>query len=186
LEGASNRRMRLTHGKRITAASGTCIDLTKTTTNAPGITAMAVQLDPTFARAYAGLSFSHFQNAFQGWAQREPEVARAYEAARESLIVDDRDPAAHLAIGRALWLRGRHEQSIVELEQAVDLSPNFALAHYTLAFVHSQTGNPHAAVAFSDHSRELSPLLYAGPDHVGRCAVERIVRCSICCANSSG
>jgi DNA-binding SARP family transcriptional activator/TolB-like protein len=120
--------------------------------------AMAVQLDPTFARAYAGLSFSHFQNAFQGWAQREPEVARAYEAARESLIVDDRDPAAHLAIGRALWLRGRHEQSIVELEQAVDLSPNFALAHYTLAFVHAQTGNPHAAVAFSDHSRELSPF----------------------------
>ena len=30
---------------------------------------MAVRLDPTFARAYAGLSFTHFQNAFQGWAR---------------------------------------------------------------------------------------------------------------------
>ena len=35
--------------------------------------ATAVRLDPTFARAYAGLSFTHFQNAFQGWAAREPE-----------------------------------------------------------------------------------------------------------------
>ena len=41
----------------------------------------AVRLDPTFARAYAGLSFTHFQNAFQGWAKREPEIDRAFEAA---------------------------------------------------------------------------------------------------------
>jgi tetratricopeptide (TPR) repeat protein len=119
---------------------------------------MATRLDPTFARAFAGLSFSHFQNAFQGWADREPEVDRAYEAARESLMIDDRDPAAHWAFGRALWLRGRHEQSLEELERSVDVSPNFALAHYTLAFVHSQTGDPRAAISFSDHSRALSPF----------------------------
>lgn len=119
---------------------------------------MAVRLDPTFARAWAGLSFTHFQNAFQGWAEREPEVGRAFEAAGQSLMVDDRDPAAHWAMGRALWLRGRHDQSVVELQQAVDLSPNFAQGHYTLAFVHSQAGDPGAAIASSDHSRHLSPF----------------------------
>ena len=117
-----------------------------------------MRLDPTFARAYAGLSFTHFQNAFQGWAKREPEIDRAFEAAGQSLMVDDRDPAAHWAMGRALWLRGRHDQSVVELEQAIDLSPNFALGHYTLAFVHSQAGDPQAAIASSDHSRQLSPF----------------------------
>jgi TolB-like protein/DNA-binding SARP family transcriptional activator len=125
---------------------------------------MAVRLDPTFARAYAGLSFTHFQSAFQGWAKREPEIDRAYAAAGHSLMVDDRDPAAHCAMGRALWLRGRHDQSVIELQQAVDLSPNFALGHYTLAFVHSQAGDPQAAISYSDHSRELSPfdpLLFA-------------------------
>ena len=115
----------------------------------------AVRLDPTFARAYAGLSFTHFQNAFQGWAEREPEIDRAFDAAGQSLMADDRDPAAHWAMGRALWLRGRHDQSVVELEQAIDLSPNFALGHYTLAFVHSQAGDPRAAIASSDHSRQL-------------------------------
>ena len=125
---------------------------------------MAVRLDPTFARAYAGLSFTHFQNAFQGWAKREPEIDRAFDAAGQSLMVDDRDPAAHWAMGRALWLRGRQDQSIIELEQTIDLSPNFALGHYTLAFVHSQAGDPSAAIASSDHSRHLSPfdpLLFA-------------------------
>jgi DNA-binding SARP family transcriptional activator/Flp pilus assembly protein TadD len=124
----------------------------------------AVELDPTFARAYAGLSFAHFQNAFLGWKKAAPEIARAFDAAGKSLMVDDRDPAAHWAMGRALWLRGEQDQSVAELERAVDLSPNFATGHYTLAFVHSQSGDPHAAISFSDHSRQLSPfdpLLFA-------------------------
>ena len=68
---------------------------------------MALRLDPTFARAYAGLSFTHGQNAFQGWAARNPEIERAYDLAEQSLMADDRDPAAHWAMGRALWLRRR-------------------------------------------------------------------------------
>jgi len=126
--------------------------------------AQAVDLDPTFARAYAGLSFAHFQNAFLGWKKPKPEVDRAFDAAGKSLMVDDRDPAAHWAMGRALWLRGGQNQAITELERAVELSPNYATAHYSLAFVHAQSGDPHAAISFSDHSRQLSPfdpLLFA-------------------------
>jgi hypothetical protein len=107
--------------------------------------ATAVRLDPTFARAYAGLSFTHFQNAFQGWADRTAETERAYAAAGHSLMADERDPAAHWAMGRALWLRSRHDQAITELERAIDLSPNFALGHYTLGFMHAQSGDPRAA-----------------------------------------
>jgi DNA-binding SARP family transcriptional activator len=120
--------------------------------------AQAVELDPTFARAYAGLSFAHFQNAFLGWKKPAPEIAHAYETAGKSLMADDRDPAAHWAMGRALWLRGDQDQGITELERSVDLSPNFATAHYNLAFVHSQSGDPRAAIEFSDHSRRLSPF----------------------------
>lgn len=118
----------------------------------------AVSLDPTFARAHAGLSFTHFTNAFQGWAKREVEIDHAFEAAGRSLMVDDRDPAAHIAMGRALWLRGRDEQSIAELERAIDLSPSFAPAHYSLAFVRAQTGDPRAAILSSDLSLQLSPF----------------------------
>ena len=40
---------------------------TRRTTSRPSISSeTAMRLDPTFARAHAGLSFTHFQNAFLG------------------------------------------------------------------------------------------------------------------------
>jgi DNA-binding SARP family transcriptional activator/TolB-like protein len=119
---------------------------------------MSVRLDPTFSRAYAGLSFTHWQDAFQGWADQQPAIALALETAGQGLIADDRDPASHWAMGRALWLRGDPDQSLVELRSAVDLSPNFALGHYTLGFVNCQSGDAEAAIGSSDHSRRLSPF----------------------------
>lgn len=80
------------------------------------------------------------------------------------MLVDEYDPATHWALGRALWLRGRLDESLAELGTSVDLSPNFALGHYTLSFINAQSGDPLAAIASGDHSRELSPfdpLLFA-------------------------
>ncbi len=120
---------------------------------------MAVRLDPTFSRAYSGLSFTHWQDAFQGWTgERQKTLDQAYAAASQSLMIDDRDPSAHWAMGRAQWLKGRLDQSVAEFEVAVDLSPNYALAHYNLAFVHSTSGDAAAAVSHSDQSRNLSPF----------------------------
>ncbi len=118
----------------------------------------AVKLDPTFARAHAGLSFTHFQNVFLSLTpDRERQMELALEAAGRSLAADDRDPAAHWAMGRALWLR-REAGAIAELERSVELSPNFALGHYTLGFVHAQSGDPSVAIDASDYSRQLSPF----------------------------
>ena len=118
---------------------------------------LSTRLDPTFSRAHAGLSFTHWQSAFQRWGDRDAETREALRAAGQSLLVDDQNPAAHWSMGRALWLTGDHDQAVRELECSVHLSPNFALGHYALAFVHAQSGDPGAAIAASDHSRLLSP-----------------------------
>ena len=119
---------------------------------------LAIRLDPGFARPYAGLSFTHFQNAFLGWQDRSRETALAHRTAAQSLAADEADPMAHWAMGRAEWLRGRDDASLSELEASVALAPNFALGHYTLAFVRSQSGDPLAAIASAEQSRALSPL----------------------------
>jgi TolB-like protein len=119
----------------------------------------AIRLDPTFARAHAGLSFTHFQNAFLDLTpDRARQIELAFEAAGRSVGADDRDPAGHWAMGRALWLRGVEGESFAELQRSIELSPNFALGHYTLGFVHCQTGDPRTAIEATNHSRELSPF----------------------------
>ena len=117
----------------------------------------AVELDPTFARAHAGASFTHFQDAFQGWGTRAVATERAFSAAARSLVADERDPAAHWAFGRAQWLRGRLDDGVAALDESVALSPNFALGHYALAFVNAQSGDAGAAIASCDQARQLSP-----------------------------
>lgn len=119
----------------------------------------SLDLDPTFARAYAGLSFTHFQNAFLDLtSDRARQIEQAFVTAAQSVGADDRDPAAHWAMGRALWLRGEQHESLSELQRSVDLSPNFALGHYTLGFVQCQSGDPRAAIEATNHSRQLSPF----------------------------
>lgn len=117
----------------------------------------SAQLDPTFSRAQAGLSFTHWQRAFQRWGERNDEVRRAIETAEQSLLIDEQNPAAHWSMGRALWLVGDQAEAVGALERSVALSPNFALGHYALAFVHCQAGDPETAISASDHSRLLSP-----------------------------
>jgi DNA-binding SARP family transcriptional activator/Tfp pilus assembly protein PilF len=127
--------------------------------HAEGFFRAALELDPTFARAHAGLSFTHFQNAFLHLTHdRDRQIALAFETAGHSLAADDQDPAAHWAMGRALWLRGAQDQSLAELQRSIELSPNFALGHYTLGFVQSQNGDPRAAIESTNHSRRLSPF----------------------------
>ncbi|WP_371713063.1 hypothetical protein [Aminobacter sp. J44] len=55
-------------------------------------------------------------------------------------------------------MRNSQDQAVEELQRAVDLSPNFALGHYALSFVLSQSGDPGAAIVAADHSRSLSPF----------------------------
>src|SRR6185436_7568788 len=92
---------------------------------------------------------------------RAQQIEAALATAGHSLSADDRDPAAHWAMGRALWLRGgiaAQEEALAELQRSIELSPNFALGHYTLGFVHSQSGDPRSAIDATKYSRQLSPF----------------------------
>jgi DNA-binding SARP family transcriptional activator/TolB-like protein len=119
----------------------------------------AIALDPTFSRSYAGMSFTHFQNAFHLHVREsEREIASAIETAEQALQADPSDPAAHCAIGRALWLAHAHDGAVGELNQSIRLSPNYAFAHYSMAFVQCQTGDPGCAIDAADIAAQLSPL----------------------------
>lgn len=131
---------------------------------AQGLFQAALQRDPHFSRAHAGLSFTHFQDAFLGWQPRAQAVEQAWRAAMQAALADEQDPAARWALGRAHWLRGHLPQALIELDTALQLSPSFAQGHYTRAFMLAQSGDALQAIGASDRARALSPcdpLLFA-------------------------
>ncbi len=53
---------------------------------------------------------------------------------------DPSDPAAHCAMGLALWLRREHDNATGELGHSVRLSPSYALAHYRFRLCTAKLG----------------------------------------------
>jgi TolB-like protein len=119
----------------------------------------ALGKDPGFARAHAGLSFTHFQNAFLGYSRNtieEREATRLH--ALKGLELDPLDPFVNLTMGRADWLSGDLESSAPWIERAISLNPNFALAIYNSALVGTLIGDGESNEPKIVRAIALSPI----------------------------
>jgi len=119
----------------------------------------ALELDPTFARASAGLSFVHFQIAFLGQAADPTgEIAMARRHAERALELDALDPFVNFAMGRSFWLEGDLETSLGWLERATVISPHYAQGIYARAWTETLAGEATLGRAHVDLAMQLSPL----------------------------
>lgn len=119
----------------------------------------AIQLDPGFALAHAGLSFAHFQTAFVGYAKDlQPFERSALQSAEHAFELDPLDPVVNLTMGRAKYLVGDWEQSNPWFERCASLSPNNALAYYSQALIGVTSGETANSETLSDQALELSPI----------------------------
>ena len=118
----------------------------------------ALELNPNDARVYAGLSFIAFQRAF---LRIDPDFDSALgmstEFAEKSIRADPREALGHWALGRALLMYRDYDQSIDELETAIDLNPNFAGAHFSLSRSCFAAGMSDRGIEATDTARRLSP-----------------------------
>ena len=120
---------------------------------------LAASQDPDFARAYAGLSFTHFQNAFLRYSDDPAQAAAlARRSAEQCLERDPADPSGALALGRAHWLTGDLEAGLPWLERASALNPNYAQARYSRAWTLAMLGQSDQSRSDVDAALELSPL----------------------------
>lgn len=124
----------------------------------------STRLDPTLARAHAGLSFTSFIDAFLRIA---PDISGATKAARQhaerGLDLDPLDPFVNFTMGRAHWLVNDAETARHWLSRATTINPNYAQGYYASAFTSMLVGDGNACedqlVAALDLS-PLDPLLY--------------------------
>lgn len=82
----------------------------------------AIEIDPDFARAYAGLADSH--SLIAQWFDRAPEHLEAADrASRKALELAPKLAESHSARGFALSLKGDLEAASQEFERALELDP---------------------------------------------------------------
>lgn len=119
----------------------------------------ALDLDPHFARAHAGLSFTHWQNGFMFFrGDREDNQRLALEAATRAMDIEPSDPFVNFNMGRACWLEGDIAASHAWLDRAILLNPNYARCHYNKGLILAIDGRADEARGFSEKALSLSPL----------------------------
>ena len=116
----------------------------------------AIELDPEYAEAYAGLadSYNMLRVRYSAGGFFDPER----EAAQRAVDLAPDLPAAHRSLGGILTAAGQWENAEREYELAISLSPGYALAHSWLGIFMSLTGRPDEGLAHVQKAIELDPV----------------------------
>jgi adenylate cyclase len=91
----------------------------------------AIALDPQFARAYAGLSFTYTLD-FLFRVDPQEALKNAYEYAQKAIALDDSQLFAHGALEFVYGFKRQHEMAIASGERAVQVAPGCADAYFYL------------------------------------------------------
>jgi tetratricopeptide (TPR) repeat protein len=118
----------------------------------------AVELDPNYADAYAGLSHTFQRDIFMEVAEdREAWQRKGLDAARHAVALDDCSSLAHLALSSAYIWQNQHELSVAETRTAVELNPSNVQARLALGNRLDIVGAPEEGIPLLEKSLELNP-----------------------------
>jgi adenylate cyclase len=118
----------------------------------------AIELDPHFSRAFAGLSTTHLLAVIlQSTDDPGRSIAEALRAAQTAVTLDDSDPHGHISLGGAYMASGQREEAIAAFELAIELSPSDPLAHSELGQVLALSGRADEALKSLERAIRLSP-----------------------------
>lgn len=128
----------------------------------------AVQADPGYAQAWAGLGYAYVLMGTFGYAPRPVANHEAMTAAEKAVELDPSLSDAHVALAVARWppnlASSMHQAGDAwssaesELRLAIRLNPNDALAHQTLGYLLVQEGRFPEGINEMKRARELDPL----------------------------
>jgi TolB-like protein/DNA-binding winged helix-turn-helix (wHTH) protein/tetratricopeptide (TPR) repeat protein len=118
----------------------------------------AIDRDPSYASAYAGLAQSYIVAVYYGKAEPDNDLFRkAKIAAQRALALDDGLVEAHTALG-LIESQEDPAQAVREYQRAFELNPNYPTAHHWYSFLLRKSGHRAEALAEIERARRLDPL----------------------------
>jgi TolB-like protein/Tfp pilus assembly protein PilF len=120
----------------------------------------AISKDPGYALAYAGLADSYVILSVFGAASPQDSIPQARAAAKKALELDDTLAEAHASLARIVGpFEFEFDRSIAEFERAIQLNPNYAMAHHWLSWGPlTALAQVDRAIAEGKRAVELDPL----------------------------
>ena len=120
----------------------------------------ALEHDPNYSQAYACLGFAHifdYQNRWTNDPDSSLPLAKQY--ARQALEKDPKEPLARCVSAMAASLEKDLDRAKSEIDVALSLNPNFALAHNLRGSNRIYSGQPLEAIPEIEHGMRLDPAL---------------------------
>jgi Tfp pilus assembly protein PilF len=127
----------------------------------------AIQLDSTFARAWAGLARVYARQAIFTM-HRDDVMAKAHEAVKRALELDSSLVEANAERAHHLFLECRADEAERAFKRTLALDSTYAPARDTYGLFLHFTGHHKAALAQLHRARNLGPALPAAEDLLGR------------------
>ncbi len=118
----------------------------------------AIDLDPNYALAYAGLADVHSILPIYAGTAPKNDVPKALAAARKAVELDSNLAEAHTSLGNALLFNAQLQLAEQEFRRALELNPNYATAHQWLAECLQGQGRFPESLAENERAHELDPL----------------------------
>ncbi|HWS72690.1 MAG TPA: tetratricopeptide repeat protein, partial [Thermoanaerobaculia bacterium] len=128
----------------------------------------AIEIDPTYALAHAGLADAYYGLSNLYMAPREA-MPRAREAARRALALDDSLAQAHTELALVLvWYDWNFKEGEREFRRAIALNPNDADPHRLYADFLTAAGRFESALEEKKKAEQLDPLSVPAAYEVAR------------------
>jgi TolB-like protein/Tfp pilus assembly protein PilF len=117
----------------------------------------AIELDPNYAAAYLGLSWTYLQSWQFLWTSDRASLERARELAEKASALNSNLAGAGQALGQIyVWMK-QHDEALAQAERGIALAPNDADGYETLAEVLAWSGRGEESLAAIRHAMRLNP-----------------------------
>src|SRR5438477_9521827 len=117
----------------------------------------AIELDPGFAGAWAGLAGTHV-HLFG--CDNEPHLKKARDASARALKLDPELAEAHVAAGQGFSMEKRYDDAARAFERAIELDPTFFEAYYYYGRACFKSGELEKSLRLFQKAQSVRPENY--------------------------
>ena len=117
----------------------------------------AIELDPKYAEAYAGVGFTYYFDTLYQWSGGAQAFDQAYQWAQKAVALNDSEPLGYMLLGNPDLTKRRYDQAVSEGQRAVILAPNSTDGYFWLSRILVYSGRPMEAVVAAEKGMRLNP-----------------------------